>query len=227
MWSRSFNVFFCSIFLSIYEVDSQGIELNRGQLEFWFPDYSTLFDFDLKSKEINIIYPDAFLISPQMQSLLLDKNKLSSLDKYIFRGLYNLERLSISSNQLIGSLDPEIFVDLKKLVYLYLDKNQLSSLGDGSIFNGLSKLQSLYLDGNKLVTLGQNSFNGLIDLRRIYLNNNNLVSIDRNIFYGLFELEKIYLGQNPISSLQASYVKSLCFISFKCTVCLNSITIFC
>jgi Leucine-rich repeat (LRR) protein len=223
-----FKLLILPCFLSLYGVYLQDAVLDRGQLEYLYPDYLSTKDFDFKSKGISIIYPDTFLIAPQMESLLLDKNQLVTLDKSVFRGLFNLQRLSISSNQLTESLDPSIFIDLKNLVYLYLDNNQLSSLGDGAIFNGLAKLQTLYLNGNKLVTLDKSStFSGLVDLRRIYLNNNNLVSIDRNIFVGLFELEKIYLGQNPISSFQANYVKQLCWISWKCTVCLNSITIFC
>lgn len=112
--------------------------------------------------------------------MFLHKNKLTNLDKNVFKGLTSLTRLELDDNYLTK-----------------LDKN---------IFDGLNSLKELSLNDNKLTTLDKDIFNGLNKtLVQLYLANNKLANLDKNIFSGLNALLVIDIPQH----LQYSQFKGL------------------
>ena len=139
-----------------------------------------------------------------LQSLSIIDDNLSSLPEGIFRGLTNLQELNLFTN--LNSLPEGIFRGLTNLQWLYLNDNNLNSLPEG-IFRGLTNLQELNLFTN-LNSLPEGIFRGLTNLQWLYLNDNNLNSLPEGIFRGLTNLE-LNLAGNNLNSLPEGIFRGL------------------
>ena len=105
--------------------------------------------------------------------LILDNNKLESLQRDSFDGLSEL--ISISLRKMgLRTLDSNVFQDLKKLKFLDLSDNVLHNLMD----------KGLFLSQTNLVVL--------------YINNNGIRLIDNELLKPLKSLKRVSLLGNPI-----------------------------
>lgn len=80
--------------------------------------------------------------------LVLDHNKISRIPGNVFRGLTQLDYLSVQDNNLTV-VDEEAFVGLESLLRMFLDKNNLHQLPP-SAFAATPKLGNLSLSSNAL-----------------------------------------------------------------------------
>jgi hypothetical protein len=131
--------------------------------------------------------------------LLLDHNKIASIEPNTFKGLNSLEVLHLENNQ-IASIDVNTFFGLNNLTGLYLQNNQIASI-DANTFNGLNNLLYLHLDNNQIRSIEPNTFNGLNKLTYLYLQNNQIASIDVNTFKGLTKLTDLRLDGNLFNEI--------------------------
>ena len=90
--------------------------------------------------------PDGLSATPNLRSLLLGGNRLSSLDEDAFAGLSALSGLDLSDNAL-STLPGGVLAGLSALRRLRLDGNALKTLPDG-LFAGVGSLRSARLGRN-------------------------------------------------------------------------------
>lgn len=104
----------------------------------------------LQNNLIRSLRPGTF--GPNLLTLWLFSNNLSTIYPGTFRHLQALEELDLGDNRHLRSLEPDTFQGLERLQSLHLYRCQLSSL-PGNIFRGLVSLQYLYLQENSLLHL--------------------------------------------------------------------------
>ncbi len=102
------------------------------------------------------------------RTLILDRNRIDRLTSTYFRGLKNLEVLSIKSNNL-SSIDPTSFQGLSSLNEVYVGDNSLTTLHPDT-FKETRQLTLLSLAGNALtLTAINDSLQYLGNLEKFFL----------------------------------------------------------
>ncbi|XP_026703918.1 toll-like receptor 2 [Athene cunicularia] len=182
-----------------------------------------------------------------LRALLLQSNKISSIDKDSFWSLGKLELLDLSNNSL-AHLSPEWFEHLFSLQHLHLQENSYRDLGESSPFSSLRNLSSLHLGNPWFSTIRQGNFEGIELLDKLWidggglrqykpgslksikkinhmiinLKNTSLFSaIVRDLLYSVIWLEVRKLAFSILSEIQLLRVMSSSFakkISFKQTL---------
>ncbi len=136
---------------------------------------------------------------PNLRTLYLGHNSLSELPEEIFQGLINLEHLGLLDNHLT-TLPEGVFRGLSSLRWLYMSQNSLGALPEG-IFKGLGSLTELSLTHNALTALPEGIFSGLANLKYLWLQENALTTLPEGVFQGLNSLQDLYLYRNSLEAL--------------------------
>uniref|UniRef100_A0A8C8ALJ2 Toll-like receptor 2 n=1 Tax=Otus sunia TaxID=257818 RepID=A0A8C8ALJ2_9STRI len=108
-----------------------------------------------------------------LRALLLQSNKISSIDKDSFHSLGKLELLDLSNNSL-DHLSPEWFEHLFALQHLHLQGNSYRDLGESSPFSSLRNLSSLHLGNPWFSTIRQGNFEGIELLDKLWIDGGRL-----------------------------------------------------
>ncbi|KAM6267383.1 toll-like receptor 2 type-2 isoform 1-T2 [Spheniscus humboldti] len=108
-----------------------------------------------------------------LRALLLQSNKISSIDEDSFRSLGKLELLDLSDNNL-AHLSPVWFGHLFSLQHLHLQGNSYRDLGESSPFSNLRNLSSLHLGNPQFSTIRQGNFEGIELLDELWIDGGNL-----------------------------------------------------
>ncbi|KAK5642788.1 hypothetical protein RI129_008955 [Pyrocoelia pectoralis] len=170
----------------------------------------------------------------KLDSLIFQRNKMSSLPQDFVRELRRLNIMFLTNSEIdlkhlpqymfrdvpliclrlsgngIMSVKPNTFATLKSLVELKLNNNSISVLPVG-VFQDLEALTDLNLNDNRLISLRKDTFGGLRNLNYLTLSNNYLTHIESNWFDELPSLTVLHLNSNRIKSfeLSAPLLKSL------------------
>ncbi|XP_052465277.1 carboxypeptidase N subunit 2 isoform X2 [Carassius gibelio] len=165
--------------------------------------------------------------------LLLNNNKISSLDAGTFDSLHNLETLQLRGNGLfylpgllfhrlhklqeldlsfnhISSVSADIFQNNSLLRALSLQANTISQLPE-EIFSRLDHLEELNLRSNLIHNLSAETFPS--GLRKLILKKNALAQLPHNIFHKLHHITYLDLSQNQLSGVPSDLFQNL--ISLK------------
>lgn len=134
----------------------------------------------------------------KLQSIVLTFNKITDIDKDIFRGQYVVEFIDLSSND-ISFIQPGSFKDNKLVTKLNMSHNKLTDLGFGT-FDGLNSLATLDISYNYIISII------LIQMARIstvlhdiILDNNSIEEIvDLQDFQALQRKINLSIGNNQI-----------------------------
>lgn len=113
-----------------------------------------------------------------LRHLNLEGNELVRLEASSFHGLWILEHLQLSRNQ-IKIIDPVTFCALSNLHSLHLDGNQIEHLSS-NIFHNLTRLQLLDLSRNPIKELPSDAFTGLKALKWLGLNDLDSIQAKRD-----------------------------------------------
>lgn len=170
-------------------------------------DRDLLLRFSLIESHLHTIHPEAFHVAPQLKSVQLSANDLSSLPARVFSPLTTLVQLHLDENQL-ETITPEMFEGLFELLELDLSQNKIGSLTSG-IFDGMTKLHFLNLGRNSIKKLPATIFHSLTELQHLMIYNNELEMLEPGIFDRLVKLEQLKLHQNKITSLPPQVFWSL------------------
>ncbi|NXF52676.1 TLR22 protein, partial [Oceanites oceanicus] len=108
-----------------------------------------------------------------LRALLLQSNKISSIDEDSFCSLEKLELLDLSNNSL-AHLSPVWFGHLFSLQHLHLQGNSYRDLGESSPFSNLRNLSSLHLGNPQFSTIRQGNFEGIVLLNKLWIDGGNL-----------------------------------------------------
>ncbi|XP_054640304.1 extracellular matrix protein 2 isoform X3 [Dunckerocampus dactyliophorus] len=169
--------------------------LNRGGL----PQGCELSDVTVTCDNAKLTYfPPLYM--PELKSLSLEGNNISSIPAEAFNGIPSLEWINLKKNKITSTgIDARTFKGLKMLRRLYLDGNLLDAIPP----NLPPTLQELKINENKLQKIHGNSFHGLSSLVILELEANLLseTNVDPMAFVPLVELSYLRLGRNFFRSI--------------------------
>lgn len=114
-----------------------------------------------------------------LRTLGFYQNWIQSIDKDAFKGLVNLEYLTINGNN-FTSVDPATFTHTPKMISLVMKNGKLLKI-HADTFATLSFLDSLYLSENEIESLPALKFGGIQSLQSINFEKNKINEIDPEI----------------------------------------------
>ncbi|XP_045878201.1 extracellular matrix protein 2 isoform X2 [Meles meles] len=135
------------------------------------------------------------LTAPEITSLELVGNAITSVPDGAFNGLPNLERLDLSKNNITSAgIGAKAFKLLKKLMRLNMDGNNLTEIPSELP----SALEELKINENNLQAINEESLSDLNQLVTLELEGNNLSETNVNplAFKSLTSLSYLRLGRN-------------------------------
>jgi Leucine-rich repeat (LRR) protein len=150
---------------------------------------------------------DIFKYNIQLKKLSLISSKITELDKDIFKYNTQLIELNLSYNKL-ENLDKDIFKYNTQLKHLYLISNYIKEL-DSDIFKYNIQLIELNLSNNKLENLDKDIFKYNTQLTQLYISNNEISNINKDIFKYNTELKYLYLNYNKLTELDKNIFANL------------------
>ncbi|CAH1791302.1 unnamed protein product, partial [Owenia fusiformis] len=138
-----------------------------------------------------------------LTSLDLSLNDFSSLSSSMFKGLINLDQLSIQSCSLVNGIEDGAFEDIVNLSYLILENNGLSKLSP-NLFIGLAQLTELWLSGNAIEAIDGMVFQYSPSLETVLVNGNSISQVTGSI-QNLTKLKLFDLKSNNIKTLRDGF----------------------
>ncbi|XP_034724848.1 extracellular matrix protein 2 [Etheostoma cragini] len=172
------------------EEEREGVVVNRGGL----PPGCYISDVTLTCENAKLLYFPPLAI-PELRSLSLEGNNISSIPAEAFNGIPNLEWINLKKNKLtFAGIDAKAFRGLKMLRRLYLDGNLLEAVPAYLP----PTLQELKISENKLRGINKHSFQELSSLVILELEGNLLSegNVDPLAFAPLKQLSYLRLGRN-------------------------------
>lgn len=169
---------------------------------------SNLLKAQFLRNDISNIDDFAFVAVPMVTYIEMRENELTVIGMNTFRGLPNLDRMLIDKNK-IHTIECDSFKDNTALNRLYLTSNKLEIITQ-CMFKGLHNLAILYLAKNNIHTIESRSFKDNIALTDLTFFNNELQTISQCIF----DVENHPTGLNvfTIHSNPLSCDESLCWL---------------
>ncbi|OXB58174.1 hypothetical protein ASZ78_006946 [Callipepla squamata] len=132
---------------------------------------------------------------PDLTSLDLTGNIITTISNEAFNGIPNLEWIDLSKNNISSSgISPHAFKTLKKLKRLYLDGNMLVHIPSELP----STLEEIKINDNQLHAIDEDALQGLKNLVTLELEGNKLseANVSPLAFYPLKSLSYLRLGRN-------------------------------
>ncbi|XP_028263084.1 extracellular matrix protein 2 isoform X2 [Parambassis ranga] len=193
------------------EVETEEVEENREEEEAvnraGLPPGCDISDVTLTCENAKLTYFPPLTI-PELKSLSLEGNNISSIPAEAFNGIPNLEWINLKKNKLTSAgIDPKAFKGLQMLRRLYLDGNLLETVPSDLP----ATLQELKISENRLRRLDENSFQGLSSLVILELEGNLLSegNTDPLAFTPLIQLSYLRLGRNHFRTIPQGLPRSL------------------
>ncbi|XP_066265995.1 leucine-rich repeat-containing protein 4C-like isoform X2 [Branchiostoma lanceolatum] len=137
--------------------------------------------------------------------LTLQGNMISALYARNFTGLWNLEYLNLSRNQL-ATIENDSFHDLVRLKVLDLSQNRFVSVPCLE-FRKLANLRILDLSRNPITLLSQNCFDYLDELEKLFLSDTKLGNVKAATFRHLGSLNFLDLSRNRLRTLPVGFCR--------------------
>ncbi|MCP9265422.1 Leucine-rich repeats and immunoglobulin-like domains protein 3 [Dirofilaria immitis] len=179
---------------------------------FSLPSWATT--LDLSENQIGGFSRLVFAHTPQLEALLLRKNRLTSIPLGI-ESLANLRKLDLKANNIsqvttidISRIAKVDVVDLSRNVirdfpHLHVDlSNNLLKTLRSDTFMMLQSLRILRLSRNKIETIEKSAFQGLFALRLLDLSRNRLSVLHAMTFSSLTSLQNLSLARNMLGTLE-------------------------
>ncbi|NXO60700.1 TLR21 protein, partial [Aramus guarauna] len=137
-----------------------------------------------------------------LRALLLQSNKISSIDEDSFRSLGKLELLDLSNNNL-AHLSPAWFGHLFLLQHLHLQGNSYRDLGESSLFSSLRNLSSLHLGNPRFSTVRQGNFEGIELLDELWIDGSNLSQYEPGSLKSIKKINHMIINLKRINVFSA------------------------
>ncbi|XP_071961374.1 uncharacterized protein [Antedon mediterranea] len=161
----------------------------------------------LNHNRISSIDGAAIAMFPNMETLDLNFNEFTVIRNGSFPAINNIQRLYMNSNK-ISSIYENAMINLTHLKTLKLNKNSVKKLPK-DMFEPLANLTILELNKNRLRKVESLTFLKLKKLRVLKLRRNGISLLEDGAFYGLERLEELYLDNNKLSSINKGWLYGL------------------
>jgi len=160
-----------------------------------------MIDMDLSFNQINSLLPEDMTFTPNLKSLNLAGNGLSTLSEGLFSHLASLQVLDLSDNK-ISSMQSTIFHQTPILQKLFLQNNSLTEVSP-QLLNGLHNLLLLNMSFNHLSgdSFNAETFQSQVKLVALDLSHNRMKNISSDTFQILNELQILNLQHNQLSEV--------------------------
>ncbi|NWU41101.1 TLR22 protein, partial [Hylia prasina] len=152
-----------------------------------------------------------------LRTLLLQSNKISSIDEDSFWSLAKLELLDLSNNSL-AHLSPLWFGHLFSLQHLHLQGNSYRDLGQGSPFSSLRNLSSLHLGNPRFSVLRQGNFEGIEHLHKLWIDGSNLSQYEQGSLKSIKVINHMIINIrsiNVFSEIVRDLLHSVCWLEVR------------
>lgn len=149
---------------------------------------------------------------PSLETMLIDRSKLTSLHEHDFAGFDKLKNIYIRYNKII-LIEEETFGDVTQVEFIDLSSNEIETL-PRKIFSKLLRLKTLILSNNLLVKLTFDLIprhNAITDFQA---DNNKLEAIDTKIMKALRKAKVINLSSNICIDLKFNGAADKSFAEF-------------
>uniref|UniRef100_A0A1I7VI77 Immunoglobulin I-set domain-containing protein n=1 Tax=Loa loa TaxID=7209 RepID=A0A1I7VI77_LOALO len=169
-----------------------------------FVGLGSLISLDLSENQIGGFSRLVFAHTPQLETLLLRKNRLNSIPLGI-ESLANLRKLDLKANNIsqVTTIDVS---RIAKIDVVDLSRNVIRDFPRLHMLQAANaKITKLYKDlsNNLLTTLRSDTFMALQSLRILRLSRNKIETIEKSAFQGLFALRFLDLSRNRLAVLHA------------------------
>uniref|UniRef100_A0A8C8RU40 Toll-like receptor 2 n=1 Tax=Pelusios castaneus TaxID=367368 RepID=A0A8C8RU40_9SAUR len=124
----------------------------------------------LQSNKIKTIDKNSFIFLGKLELLDLSDNKLNNLSSIWFRHLFSLQHLNIGGNFYRTLGESPLFSNLKNLRYLHLGNNDYFSAIQKQDFHGVTILEQLEIDGQMLQQYESGSLTTVTSINHIIIN---------------------------------------------------------
>ncbi|KAM4635620.1 chondroadherin-like protein [Polymixia lowei] len=151
---------------------------------------------DLRHNDLQVVPRGAFLHTPYLTHLNLQRCNIMKVKEGAFRTLGRVVFLNLAYNN-IEILYQESFDGLSSLKELHLDHNRVEEIQPGA-FTQLGFLNMLTLTHNQLVYIPNMAFQGLHNIKWLRLSHNSLNNLATEAFAGLFTLNRLSLDNNEL-----------------------------
>uniref|UniRef100_A0A8C4YYZ5 Chondroadherin-like protein n=1 Tax=Gadus morhua TaxID=8049 RepID=A0A8C4YYZ5_GADMO len=151
---------------------------------------------DLRGNHLQVLPRGAFLHTPYLTHLDLQRCGLVHVKEGAFRTLGRVVSLNLAYNN-IDILYQEAFDGLSSLKELLLDHNRVEEVQPGA-FMQLGFLNLLQLSHNQLVYLPNMAFQGLQNIQWLRLSHNSINNLAPEAFAGLLSLGRLSLDHNEL-----------------------------
>ncbi|XP_035511381.1 chondroadherin-like protein [Morone saxatilis] len=151
---------------------------------------------DLRGNNLQVLSRGAFIATPYLTHLNLQRCNIITLKEGAFRTLGRVVSLNLAYNK-IDILYQESFDGLSSLKELYLDHNRVEEIQPGA-FTQLGFLNMLALTHNQLVYIPNMAFQGLNNIKWLRLSHNSLNNLATEAFAGLFTLSRLSVDHNEL-----------------------------
>lgn len=168
--------------------------ITQNQIDTFVLDFENV---DLSVLNLKCLPDDLFKNFSNLTTIVLSQNKLTEINKCLFKDLFSLKAIDLSYNKL-NRIPQDAFANLSSLIRLNLSFNDLEDL-DSNLFKDLINLKELALVRNQLKKLDENVFTEVKSLERINLSYNKLEYISSKCFTNSNKLVKIDLSFNRIN----------------------------
>lgn len=143
---------------------------------------------------MNFLPNDLSQIFPQIETILVVRSKLMSLQKQNFQGFSKLKSVTLRFNSL-SFIDGEAFDGVERILYIDLSNNQIQQIPSG-LFSRLSHLTTLILSGNFLKELNENMLVVKNMITEFKADDNKITQIDPKVIKYLRHATIIDLSLN-------------------------------
>ncbi|XP_029913001.1 chondroadherin-like protein [Myripristis murdjan] len=151
---------------------------------------------DLRNNDLQVLPRGAFLHTPYLTHLNLQRCNIMTVREGAFRSLGRVVSLNLAYNN-IEVLYQESFDGLSSLKELHLDHNRVEEIQPGA-FTQLGFLNMLALNHNQLVYIPNMAFQGLHNIKWLRLSHNSLNNLATEAFAGLFTLNRLSVDHNEL-----------------------------
>ncbi|NXB66965.1 TLR22 protein, partial [Struthidea cinerea] len=153
---------------------------------------------DLAHNRIKHIRSQDLRQAVNLRALLLQSNKISSIDEDSFQSLAKLELLDLSNNSL-AHVSPVWFGHLFSLQHLHLQGNSYRDLGDSSPFSSLRNLSSLHLGNPQFSVIRQGNFEGIELLHKLWIDGSNLSQYEQGSLKSIKKINHMIINIRRIN----------------------------